>query len=246
MENSPTDLETLLAILRAQDPQRLEALQAELATLAQRADSPEQMLALLQPLLDDAKAGGAAREARAAQVERDAQVEHDAQMESDGQIDRGAQSGAGVQAGSMQADREAAIAVLAPFMGPAIRRALGEGINSRVQRVDLWVRAAWDSSARQQLADQRRSADSGGNGAARRPRSRRPLAGLAALTLLLLLLVCGCGWAMPPPPACLPVWRRQPSSMSLCPVPPQYLRPRTPPRRSPRPPPPWRPARPRR
>lgn len=180
MENSPTDLETLLAILRAQDRQRLEALEVELAMLAQRADSPEQMLALLQPLLDDAKAG------------RGVPPEHDDRAQkppSQPEDIAGAGDPVGVDALQEQnkLDREAAIAVLAPYMGPALRRAFGDGIRSRAQRVDLWVAAAFDRSARQQLADQR-------HGAASRPRSRRPLAGLAVLTLLVLVLVCGCGW----------------------------------------------------
>jgi len=187
VENSPTDLETLLAILRAQDRQRLEALQAELAMLAQRADSPEQMLALLQPLLDDAKAG------RAAVPERDAPEE---QPRSHSEEIAGAfgPEVAGALQEQNKIDREAAIAVLAPFMAPAIRRALGEGIRSRVQRVDLWVRAAFDRSAHQQLADQRRGDNSGEAATATRPLSRRPLAGLVVLTLLPLVLVCGCGW----------------------------------------------------
>lgn len=184
MDNSPTDLENLLAMLRAQDPQRLEALEVELAMLAKRADSPEQMLALLQPLLDDAKAGGGALR------------EHDARGENSRSqaVEMGGAAGpAGVDAlqDRNTLDREAAIAVLSPYMGPALRKALGDGIRSRVQRLDLRVRGMFGAGARQQSADQARGS---GSDAAGRPRSRRPLAGLVALTLLLLVVVCGCGW----------------------------------------------------
>ncbi len=163
MENSPPDLDTLLAILRTQDRQRLEALRAELALLAQRPDGTEQILALIQPLLEgDGPADGEI-------------VEPGAAGGGDGEPGDKALLERGPLGGWTPADREAAAALLAPFVGPALRRALSDGLWARAEGVELRLGG-------------RSPADAAGAAA------KRPIAGLAVIVLALLALVCGCGW----------------------------------------------------
>ncbi len=123
MNESNHDLETLRAILLAQDRETLKALQEEVERLKAKIDNPEEFLRVIEPVISKALA-------HRSQTHPEEVAEALSPVIVDA-IQR-----------QIRENRDAFVAALVPIMGPLITRTVQEAFQALARRVDEQIRKA--------------------------------------------------------------------------------------------------------